>query len=96
MLRIMSAAADERSRGEHRASLKFYCARGGMGSRIKEQQLDLFADRTSTTPMGVRDQCSWNTMGRCKVITPPGGKRQRRTVLTASALSKGHGLGFFA
>ena len=30
---------------------KFYCARGDMENRIKEQQLDLFADRTSTAPM---------------------------------------------
>jgi len=28
----------------------FYCARGDMENRIKEQQLDLFADRTSTHP----------------------------------------------
>lgn len=28
-----------------------YCARGEMENRIKEQQLDLFADRTSTTKM---------------------------------------------
>jgi hypothetical protein len=27
---------------------KTYCARGNMENRIKEQQLDLFADRTST------------------------------------------------
>lgn len=27
---------------------KFYCARGNMENRIKEQQLDMFADRTST------------------------------------------------
>lgn len=30
---------------------KLYCARGDMENRIKEQQLDLFADRTSTTKM---------------------------------------------
>jgi hypothetical protein len=30
---------------------KFYCARGDMENRIKEQQLDLFADRTSTATM---------------------------------------------
>jgi hypothetical protein len=30
---------------------EFYCARGEMENRIKEQQLDLFADRTSTTQM---------------------------------------------
>ena len=29
----------------------FYCARGEMENRIKEQQLDLFADRTSTQKM---------------------------------------------
>lgn len=29
----------------------FYCARGEMENRIKEQQLDLFADRTSTSKM---------------------------------------------
>ncbi len=29
----------------------FYCARGDMENRIKEQQLDMFADRTSTTAM---------------------------------------------
>ena len=28
---------------------KLYCARGDMENRIKEQQLDLFADRTSTS-----------------------------------------------
>lgn len=30
---------------------KVYCARGDMENRIKEQQLDLFADRTSTSVM---------------------------------------------
>jgi hypothetical protein len=30
---------------------KMYCARGNMENRIKEQQLDLFADRTSTSEM---------------------------------------------
>ena len=30
---------------------KLYCARGEMENRIKEQQLDLFADRTSTAAM---------------------------------------------
>jgi hypothetical protein len=29
----------------------FYCARGDMENRIKEQQLSLFADRTSTSEM---------------------------------------------
>jgi len=30
---------------------KLYCARGEMENRIKEQQLGLFADRTSTATM---------------------------------------------
>ena len=30
---------------------KIYCARGEMENRIKEQQLDLFADRTSTSEL---------------------------------------------
>jgi len=30
---------------------EIYCARGDMENRIKEQQLDLFADRTSTQTM---------------------------------------------
>lgn len=30
---------------------RFYCARGDMENRIKEQQLDMFADRTSTGTM---------------------------------------------
>jgi hypothetical protein len=30
---------------------EFYCARGNMENRIKEQQLDMFADRTSAGTM---------------------------------------------
>ena len=30
---------------------ELYCARGEMENRIKEQQLDLFADRTSTATL---------------------------------------------
>ena len=30
---------------------KFYCARGAMENRIKQCQLDLFANRTSTATM---------------------------------------------
>lgn len=40
------------SKAEHTAQAlyeKLYCARGDMENRIKEQQLDLFADRTSTS-----------------------------------------------
>lgn len=38
---------------------KFYCARGDMENRIKEQQLDLFADRTSTAPMASNQLRLW-------------------------------------
>ena len=38
---------------------KLYCARGDMENRIKEQQLDLFADRTSTHYMGSNQLRLW-------------------------------------
>jgi len=37
----------------------FYCARGDMENRIKEQQLDLFADRTSTATMRANQLRLW-------------------------------------
>lgn len=37
----------------------FYCARGDMENRIKEQQLDLFADRTSTATMMANQLRLW-------------------------------------
>ncbi len=37
----------------------FYCARGNMENRIKEQQLDLFADRTSTHFMAPNQLRLW-------------------------------------
>jgi hypothetical protein len=37
----------------------FYCARGNMENRIKEQQLDLFADRTSTHYMDTNQLRLW-------------------------------------
>ena len=37
----------------------FYCARGEMENRIKEQQLDLFADRTSTHYLGSNQLRLW-------------------------------------
>jgi hypothetical protein len=36
-----------------------YCARGGMENRIKECQLDLFADRTSTATMRANQLRLW-------------------------------------
>jgi hypothetical protein len=38
---------------------KFYCARGDMENRIKEQQLDLFADRTSSHWMASNQLRLW-------------------------------------
>lgn len=38
---------------------KFYCARGDMENRIKEQQLDLFADRTSTRAISSNQLRLW-------------------------------------
>jgi hypothetical protein len=38
---------------------KLYCARGEMENRIKEQQLDLFADRTSTATMAANQLRLW-------------------------------------
>ena len=38
---------------------KDYCARGNMENRIKEQQLDLFADRTSTETMRANQLRLW-------------------------------------
>ena len=38
---------------------KFYCARGDMENRVKEQQLDLFADRTSTHRMASKQLRLW-------------------------------------
>lgn len=38
---------------------KFYCARGDMENRIKEQQMDLFADRTSTHYMASNQLRLW-------------------------------------
>lgn len=38
---------------------KFYCARGDMENRIKEQQMDLFADRTSTNTMRANQLRLW-------------------------------------
>jgi Transposase DDE domain group 1 len=38
---------------------KLYCARGDMENRIKECQLDLYADRTSTATLRANQLCLW-------------------------------------
>ena len=42
----------------------FYCARGDMENRIKEQQLDLFADRTSAATMRANQTSALSLLGR--------------------------------
>ncbi len=51
---ISRAAMDARTLYEHE-----YCARGDMENRIKEQQLGLFADRTSTATMRANQLRLW-------------------------------------
>src|SRR5579859_2369024 len=54
---VTSLSADE----HHARALyeKIYCARGDMENRIKEQQLDLFADRTSAHTMRANQLRLW-------------------------------------
>lgn len=54
----LDAAASERFEAGELYE-KFYCARGEMENRIKEAQLDLFADRTSTHWMGSNQLRLW-------------------------------------
>ncbi len=49
--RFVVTNLDEWEYDEREVYEDFYCGRGEMENRIKEQQLDLFADRTSTAKM---------------------------------------------
>ena len=49
--RFVVTSLARRKASARRLYEKLYCARGDMENRIKEQQLDLFADRTSTHEM---------------------------------------------
>ena len=49
--RFVVTSLSPRKASARRLHEKLYCARGDMENRIKEQQLDLFADRTSTHTM---------------------------------------------
>ena len=58
----------------------FYCARGDMENRIKEQQLDLFADRTSAATMRANQLRLYLSSGRlhapaCVAPAGPEGNR---------------------
>ena len=60
---------------------KFYCARGNMENRIKEQQLDLFADRTSTWPMAANQLRLWFSTFAYLLLARLRGVALRGTVL---------------
>ena len=49
--RFVVTSLSRRRAGARRLHEKLYCARGDMENRIKEQQLGLFADRTSSATM---------------------------------------------
>ncbi len=62
---------------------EFYCARGDMENRIKEQQLDLFADRTSTRFMASNQLRLWMStfayllMSRLRALALAGTRLER-------------------
>jgi hypothetical protein len=62
---------------------KFYCARGDMENRIKEQQLDLFADRTSTAPFASNQLRLWFSTFAYLLLA-----RLRATALQGTVLAK--------
>ena len=62
---------------------ELYCARGEMENRIKEQQLDLFADRTSTRWMASNQLRLWFSAFAHLLVN-----RLRATVLKGTALER--------
>jgi len=60
-----------------------YCARGDMENRIKEQQLDLFSDRTSTRTMRANQLRLWFSSIAYVVVST-----MRRVALTGTRLAK--------
>ena len=70
---------------------KVYCARGDMENRIKECQLDLFADRTSTATMRANQLRLWFALdGLCPAVRaaphrPPRHRLRRRHLRHHSA-----------
>lgn len=62
---------------------KFYCSRGDMENRIKEQQLDLFADRTSTAPFASNQLRLWFSTFAYLLLA-----RLRATALQGTVLAK--------
>ena len=49
--RFVVTSLGREAAGPQRLYEELYCARGDMENRIKEQQLDMFADRTSEAPL---------------------------------------------
>ena len=62
---------------------KFYCARGDMENRIKEQQLDLFADRTSTSVIAGNQLRLWFSTFAYMLVS-----RLRTEALAGTSLAK--------
>jgi len=62
---------------------KHYCARGDMENRIKEQQLDLFADRTSAHTMRANQLRLWFSAAAYVLMSA-----LRRTALKKTCLAK--------
>ena len=66
----------------------FYCARGDMENRIKEQQQDLFADRTSTAAMASNQLRLWFSafahlmLCRLQAVALPGTRLEKATIGT--------------
>ena len=74
--------------GQHQARAlyeKLYCARGEMENRIKECQLDLFADRTSTGTMRANQLRLWLSSMAYVLISA-----LRRIALAATTLRRRH------
>jgi hypothetical protein len=66
----------------------FYCARGDMENRIKEQQQDLFADRTSTHAMASNQLRLWFSafahlmLSQLQALAFPGTRLEKATIGT--------------
>lgn len=61
----------------------FYCARGDMENRIKEQQLDMFADRTSTAYMKSNQLRLWLSTFAYMLV-----RQLRATALSGTRMAK--------
>ncbi|MFT5412794.1 MAG: hypothetical protein ACI9NC_005546 [Verrucomicrobiales bacterium] len=67
----------------------YYCARGDMENRIKEQQMDMFADRTSTSKMASNQLRLWfSTFAYMLVRSQAPGWRRRVSGRSDSSSSR--------